>query len=527
MTPKADDRIELDAGPAVKAFYQASDVVSPQREAPGEYPYTRGVGSARQQPLVRIYTGLGSPEQSSKRLQHLLKLGVEDIQIAADLPSQVGYDADHLMASGEVGRAGVALSSLRDMEVLFEGIPLNSFKRVGMLGNSIGPIALALFIALGERQGLSPGEYVVDLQNDPLKEYIARGTQFLPVGAAVRLAADVVEWCSRKAPHWYPQDACVNHINVAGAGSTRATAFALSNAICYIEDVLQRGRDIDDFAGMLQVFADEREDFFVAIANIRATRRVWARIMRERFGARAEASLALSITAYGHGRETRVEPLNNIARIAFGCLAYRLAGVQTLYSSSFDEALATPSDEAVTISVRTQQIINCEQGFSAVVDPLGGSYYVEALTDEIERDILEELGRIDEQGGAVACIDNGYFAAVIAEGAVRRQRWLEEGRREVVGVNRFVVDGEDRGPAAVAAADQDVEARQRERILAVRRDRDNDRVARLLEEVRRACRLRANTVEPITEAVRAYATIGEIADVLRSELGEWVPSRQV
>jgi methylmalonyl-CoA mutase N-terminal domain/subunit len=523
---RSEELVELDAGPRVKAVYTADDVPPERpRERPGEYPFTRGISARWERPLIKLYSGLGTPEQSNRRYRKLVALGVEEIQMATDLPSQIGYDPDHVMAAGEVGRAGVSIASLRDMEVLFDGIPLSSLARVGMLGNAIGPVALALFVALGEAQGLEPHAYVVDLQNDPLKEYFARGTQFLPVEAAVRLAADVVEWCAEHAPHWYPLDACVNHINTAGAGSTAGTAFALADAICYIEYLLGRGLDVDRVAPMLQMFLDEREDLFVAVANIRATRRIWARILKERFGARDPRSLALQVTAYGHGRETRQEPLNNLARITLGCLAYRLAGVQTMYSSSYDEALWTPSDEAVALSVRTQQILAVEQGLDAVVDPLGGSYYVEALTDDIERRIEDILRAVEEQGGAIACIENGYFRSVIAEGAVRRQRRLESGERLVVGLNAFA-GGEgaartEPGPTV----DPEVEAIQRHRLERLRAERDPERVRRALAAVAGAASAGDNVVPSVIDAVRAGATVGEICDVFRSQLGEWVPDR--
>jgi methylmalonyl-CoA mutase N-terminal domain/subunit len=523
-----EDLVELDAGPLVKPFYSEDDLAEPRdRSLPGEFPYTRGISAERSRPLVKLYSGLGTPEQSNRRFRRLVELGVEVIQLATDLPSQVGYDSDHVMATGEVGRAGVAIASLRDMEVLFDGIPLNSLARVSMLGNATGPIFLALFVALGEKQGLARTDYVVDLQNDPLKEYVARGTQFLPVRPAVRLACDVVEWCAREAPHWYPLDACVNHINAAGAGSTAGTAFALANTIAYVEDLLARGLSIDEFAPLLQMFLDEREDFFVAVANIRATRRIWATMMRDTYGARDPRSHALQLTAYGHGRETRVEPMNNIVRIALGCLAYRLAGVQTMYSSSFDEALSTPTDESVVISARTQQILAEEQGLDATVDPFGGSYYVEALTDEIEARIRAELDKIESLGGAIDCVEGGYFRAVIAEGAVRRQQWFESGKRAVVGINRFKLDDAGRQPSpAPAVADADAETVQRERLERLRAERDSAAVDAALEAVAAATREGRNVVPATIDAVRAYATVGEISDVYRGEFGEWQPDQQ-
>jgi len=389
-----------DIGIDVAALYTPADLADRDIDYlrdlgfPGQYPFTRGLtpGMARTEaPMLRVYAGYGSPEESNAYYKYLLELGAEEIVMAVDLPTQVGYDSDHVMAQGEVGRVGVAIDSLRDMEVLFDGIALSRMKRVSMLGNSFGPLALAFFMALGEKQGLTPADFVVDLQNDVLKEYIARGTQFLPVRPALRLAVDVVEYCAREIPHWYPLTVCVNHINSAGAGSSRGTAFALANAICYIEEALRRGLGIDDFASRLTMFLDEREGFCEAAANLRATRRVWARLMKERFGARDARSMGLHITSYGHGGETVHEPLNNITRITLGTLAYVLGGVTFLYNGSFDEALSIPSREAVRVAIRMQQILAHELGIADTVDPLGGSYYVESLTLQIHDAIVEEV----------------------------------------------------------------------------------------------------------------------------------------
>lgn len=491
---------------------------------PGQYPFTRGItpGMFRTEaPMLRVYAGFGTPEESNAYYKYLLDLGAEEIVMAVDLPTQVGYDSDHVMAQGEVGRVGVAIDSLRDMEVLFDGIPLSRPRRVSMLGNSFGPVALALFIALGERQGLAPTDFIVDLQNDVLKEYIARGTQFLPVRPALRLAVDVVEYCTRRLPHWYPLTVCVNHINAAGAGSSRGTAFALANAICYIDEALARGIRIDDFASQLTMFLDERADFFVAVANLRATRRAWARLMKERYGARDPRSMGLHITSYGHGGETVQEPLNNITRITLATLAYVLGGVTFLYNGSYDEALSIPSREAVRVAIRMQQILAHELGITNTVDPLGGSYYVESLALEIHQDIVRELERIQARGGALRCIEDGYFKQAIAEGAVRRQAAFDRGERVSVGVNRF--RRQEPLPRSGFRADPGVADRQVERLALVKRERNPARVAAALAGVAEAARGTANTVPAILEAVRAYATLGEICDTLRGVFGESQP----
>jgi methylmalonyl-CoA mutase, N-terminal domain len=532
--PLREDIFRLDVGPVVEPVYRRADALArgfddERLGDPGEFPFTRGIhpdGLRSRPTLVKVYTGLGTPEDTNARVRKLAGWGAELIQLAADLPSQIGYDPDAIMAAGEVGRAGVSIASLRDMEVIFDGVPLDSLSRVGMLGNSIGPIAAALFIALAERQGVPLERVVVDLQNDPLKEYVARGTQFLPIPPAVRLATDVVAWSAQKAPHWYPLDVCVNHLNAAGAGSTAGTAFALGHAIAYVEALLERGLAIDSFAPMLQLFLDEREDFFVATANVRATRTIWAELMRDRFGATDVRSLALEVTAYGHGRETRREPLNNIVRIALGSLAYYLAGIQSMYTASYDEVLQTPSDEAVKIAIRTQQIMAAELGLGLTADPLGGSYYVESLTREIEDGIRAELAEVDRRGGAVACIESGYVRSVIADGAVRRQRRYEAGSRPMVGVDRLVADDDDGWTLRPARTmTEESERRRSDEVQELRRARESRRVADALRELERALTRRDNSLPTVLEAVRAYATVGEISDVFRAVHGEWSPDQ--
>jgi methylmalonyl-CoA mutase, N-terminal domain len=535
VPPLDPDVFRLDAGPAVERVYTPASLeqrgIDPRRDigVPGQYPFTRGINDTpprARQPLIKFYAGHGGPEETNARYRRLIGWGVQQIQMATDLPSQVGYDPDHVMAAGEVGRAGVSIASLADMEVAFDGIPLNSLARVGLLFNCNGPVGLALLVALGEKQGLKLDDYVVDIQNDPLKEYVARGTQFLPAGAALRLAADVVEWCVRNAPHWYPLDVCVNHLNAAGAGSTYGTAFALANAEAYIEELLGRGLAIDEFAPMLMMFLDEREDFFAAIANIRATRRIWADLMKTRYGATDPGSMALQVTAYGHGRETRREPLNNIARIAFGTLAYYLAGVQTLYDASFDEVLSVPSDDAARISVRIQQIIREEHGFGLTADPLGGSYFVESLTTDLEEGILAALAEVEAVGGALAAISNGHMRRVIADGAVRRQKRYEAGVRAMVGVDRYVDDDPGNINIPLNRVDPAVEQRQRERVRELRASRDASAVGTSLEAIRGSAEAGRNVMPAVLDAVRSYATVGEICDVFREVFGEWEPATE-
>ncbi len=516
------------SGIAAKSLYTPLDLEEEEIDYlrdigfPGQYPFTRGITSNmyRRAPfLFRIYTGFGTARETNRRVKTLLQLGVNDVQLAADLPTQVGYDSDHIMSRGEVGKVGVAIDSLRDMEIIFDGIPLNSFKRVSTLFNSLGPIALCLFMAVGEKQGLSVRDYVVDLQNDVIKEYVSRGTYIFPMEPAIRLCTDVVRFCAEHAPHWYPMTICSNHLNAAGAGSTAATAFAIANGMVYIRDILKKGLPIDRFAPLFCMFLDEREDIFISAANFRATRRLWARIMKEKFGARNPDSLALKITAYSHGGETLREVLNNIVRIAYAALGYVLGGVQFLYNASFDEAVSLASQQAVQVAVRTQQILAHELGITNTVDPLGGSYYLETLTNQIEKRMNEILEKVESFGGALEAIRKGYYQSVIAEGSRLRQRRFEEKDMVSVGVNVFRTEEED--PEPLFRMNQQGEEEQIKSLQSLRRERNHREVQATLSEVKRVAGSEGNLVPPIFSAVKAYATVGEISDVLREVFGEY------
>jgi methylmalonyl-CoA mutase, N-terminal domain len=489
---------------------------------PGQYPYTRGITPAmyRTEPwIIRAYSGFGEPYTCNERYKKLIDCGADEIVMAVDLPTQVGYDSDHLMARGEVGKVGVAIDTLRDMEILFEGIPLNRLKRVSMLGNSFGPVALSLFIALGEKQGLKPSDFVVDLQNDILKEYVARGTYIFPIRPSVRVTTDVVGYCAKHARHWYPSTLCCNHINAAGAGSTKAAAFALANGTCYIQHLLGQGYTIDEIAPLFSMFVDERSDFFLAICHFRALRRVWAKIIKENFKAQDPRSMALKITAYSHGGETLLEPVNNIARITLAALAYVLGGVQFLYNASYDEVLGTPTEEAAKISVRIQQILAHEFGITHTVDPLGGSYFIETVTSQIEKEILEEYEKVEALGGAISAIEKGYYLAAITDGASRRQKAFDKGERIAVGVNKF--RAESKIPFGAFRIDPAIEQKQVERLKQVKTERNGKTVKEALEYVREVAKGEGNLVAPCLEAVRAYGTVGEICDVLRGVFGEY------
>jgi methylmalonyl-CoA mutase N-terminal domain/subunit len=524
-------RFELDCGIAVEPLYTPAKLAAQSFDFardvgfPGEYPFTRGDSPAmyRSEPfVVSAYSGFGEATECNRRFRKLIELGVEQLLVAFDLPTQCGYDSDHLMSAGEVGKVGVSIDTLADMELLFDGIPLDSVKRVGTLGNSIGPIVTAMFAALGEKHGIDRSRYVVNLQNDPLKEYLARGTQILPAAPAARLAMDAVAWCVDHAPNWSPCTVCYNHLNAGGGGSTWGAAIALANAVDYIETLLKRGLRIDDVAPLFHMFPDERHDFFTSVANLRALRRVWARLMRERFGAVDPRSMALRTTVYGHGQETLQEPLNNVVRIAFGTLAYVLGGASYVYIASYDEAVGTPTEDTVKVAIRTQQIIAHEHGITDTIDPLGGSYFVESLTLQIAEGMWNGLEQIMESGGALRVIDSGFGREIMNRGAIRRQQRIDSGDRPWVTVN--VQPQKPNVPNTAFRMDPGAAARQVERTQRIRRERDNARVERALAAVDAACAADANVMPAVLDAVRAYATVGEIVAVWRARYGTFEPS---
>jgi len=492
---------------------------------PGEYPFTRGdrPGMNRTEPfVVSAYSGFGDAEACNQRFRKLIEIGTEQILVALDLPTQCGYDSDHEMSTAEVGQVGVAIDTLADMELLFDGIPADSIKRIGTLGNSIGPIVLALYAALGEKQGIPWSRYTVNLQNDPLKEYIARGTQILPPEPAAKLATDAVAWCAGHAPHWAPMTVCVNHINSGGAGSSMGTAIALANARHYLELLLARGHSIDEVAPLLHMFPDERHDFFVSIANLRALRRIWARLMKETYGATRSEAMACRTTVYGHGQEALAEPLNNIPRTAFGTLAYVLGGASYVYLAGYDEAVSTPNENSAQVALRTLQILAHEHGFTDTIDPLGGSYFIETLTAQVEKQILDGMEKIERIGGALAVISSGFGRQVMTQGAVRRQRAIDSGERPWVTVNLW--PQKPNVPNTAFRGDPQATERQLARLAQVKASRNRAQVEAALADVDRASADGANVVPSVLKAVRAYATVGEIVELWRRRFGSFVPS---
>lgn len=493
---------------------------------PGQAPYTRGFtpGGYRQQLWkMEMYAGFGSAEEANQRYRYLMSQGsTGGISIALDLPTQIGYDSDHPMARDEVGQIGVALTSLDDIERVFDGIPLEQVGHIFSTANCIGPIMCAWLLALYEKRGTKTGDCIVQLQNDPIKEYIARGTQFLPIEASVKLATDMIEYCRTAAPEWLPISISGSHMKQAGATCVQEAAFTICNGIKYVESCLERGMKIDDFGHVLELHFCTEMDFFEEVAKYRATRKVWTRLVRERFGGTTARAQHFRLHATTSGRPlTAQQPLNNIARIALQALSQILGGAEQTRTASFDEALGIPTQEAARTSIRTNQIIAYETGVPDTVDPLGGSYYVEHLTLAYEREIEAIIRQVDEMGGALAAVHDGFYQRAIAQGAYREACAVESGEQVIVGVNRFQSD--EAQPVPTFRVDPGAAERQVAKLKAVREKRDAAAVQRTLADLREVCKGGANVMPAVLACVKAYATIGEISDVWRECFGTYVP----
>ena len=488
---------------------------------PGEYPYTRGVQPNMYRGrlwTMRQYAGLASPEESNRRYRYLLDQGQTGLSIAFDLPTQTGYDSDHPMATGEVGRVGVPISSLADMEVLFDGIPLDRVS-TSMTINATASILLALYVAVGKKQGVPLDKLNGTLQNDILKEYIARGTYIYPPAPSMRLVTDVFRYCSQNVPRWNTISISGYHMSEAGATAVQELAFTFSNAIAYVQSAVDAGLDVDKIAGRLSFFFVAQSDLFEEVAKFRAARRMWAGIMRERFGAENPRSWMLRFHTQTAGVTlTAQQPDNNVIRTTVQALAAVLGGTQSLHVNSKDEALALPTEESVQLSLRTQQILAHESGVTDTVDPLAGSYYVESLTDRLEEEAFRHIERIDELGGAVAALEDGYQIREIHESAYRHQREVEREERVVVGVNRYQASTPP--IAKVQSIEPEQTQSQLRRLARVHSERDGSKVEASLARLEEVARGSENTVPAILECVEAYATVGEIADVFRGVFGE-------
>jgi methylmalonyl-CoA mutase N-terminal domain/subunit len=524
------DRRTTDAGIEVRPLYGPDDLrgLDPERDLglPGGPPFTRGVHPSMYRGrlwTMRQYAGMGSAEETNRRFRYLLDHGQTGLSVAFDLPTQMGYDSDHPRAEGEVGRTGVAIDSVEDMAGLLDGIPLDQVT-TSMTINATAPILLLLYELVAEEQGVSSDALGGTVQNDILKEYAARGTYIYPPGPSMRLVTDLFAYCQDRIPRWNTISISGYHMREAGATAVQEVAFTLANAIAYVRAALQAGLGVDDFAPRLSFFFACHMDFFEEVAKFRAARRMWSRIMTETFGATDPRSSMLRFhTQTGGATLTAQQPENNIVRTALEALAAVLGGTQSLHTNSFDEALALPTERAAKIALRTQQVIALESGVANTVDPVGGSYFVETMTNDIEAEARASLERIEGMGGAVAAIEAGWIQDEIHESAYRVQEGVESGHRVVVGVNRFVEDDEE--PVELLRLDEKAVGRQVDRLKALRERRDGGGVDRALKEVEEAARGTDNLLYPMREALRARATLGEVSDALRSAFGEHRPDR--
>src|SRR3954463_12659614 len=513
---------ETDSGIEVKPVYTEEDVAGLELQLPGEFPFTRGpyADMYRGRPwTIRQYAGFASAEETNARFRYLLERGQHGLSVAFDLPTQLGYDSDDERAVGEVGRTGVAIDSLADMELLFEKIPLGEVS-TSMTINAPAALLLLLYELVAEQQGVSADRLRGTAQNDILKEYIARGNYIFPPRPSMRLTTDLFAYCAERLPSWNTISISGYHIREAGSTAVQELAFTLANGIAYCQAAVDAGLSPDDFGERLSFFFNAHNDFFQEVAKFRAARRLWARVMRDRFGATNPKALALRFHAQTGGSTlTAQQPENNIVRVAIQALSAVAGGAQSIHTNAFDEALALPTERSAKIALRTQQLLANEAGGTDTADPLGGSYFIEALTDELERKAGELIERIDELGGAVAAVEQGFVQGEIENAAFQWQQQIEGGKRVIVGVNTYVAEEEQ--PIELQAIDPAAEQRQLERTAKVRAGRNADEADTALDGIRAAARGTENMLPPMREALRVHCTIGEICGALRAEWGEY------
>lgn len=491
---------------------------------PGQYPFTRGVQPTMYRGrfwTMRMYAGFSTAEESNKRYRYLLASGGTGLSVAFDLPTQIGYDSDHVMAEGEVGKVGVAIDSLADMEILFREIPLDKVS-TSMTINAPASVLLAMYIAVGEKQGVSMDKLKGTIQNDILKEYSARGTYIFPPKPSMRLITNIFEFCAAKVPNWNTISISGYHIREAGSTASQEIAFTIADGIAYVEAALKAGMDIDAFAGRLSFFWNAHNNVLEEVAKFRASRRIWAKVMKERFHAQKAKSQMLRVHTQTAGSMlTAQQPENNVVRVALQVAAAVMGGTQSLHTNSKDEALALPTEASVQVALRTQQIVAYESGLADTIDPLAGSYYVEALTNRIEAEAWAYIKKIDELGGAPEAINKGYIQKEIQESAYKWQMQVEKGERIIVGVNKFVV--EEEAPKNLLRVDASVGELQKKKIADLKAKRDNAKVAATLAALEEGCKAdeSVNLMPLILDAVRAYATEGEICGVMRKVFGEY------
>lgn len=505
----------------IKELYTSADLPSDDASLPGQFPFTRGVQQSMYRGklwTMRQYAGFSTAEESNRRYHYLLQQGVNGLSVAFDLPTQIGYDSDHPLADGEVGKVGVAIDSLEDMEILFKGIPLGEVS-TSMTINATGFILLALYAAVARKQGISPAQLSGTIQNDILKEYAARGTYIYPPKPSMRIITDIFEWCSREMPKWNTISISGYHIREAGSSAVQEVAFTLSNGKAYVEAALEKGLDINIFGKRLSFFFNSHNDLFEEIAKFRAARRMWARIMKD-LGATDEKAMMLRFhTQTGGSTLTAQQPLNNISRVTIQTLAAVLGGTQSLHTNGYDEALGLPTEEAAAIALRTQQIVAYESGVTNTADPLAGSYFIENLTDAVEAKAMELMQKIDDMGGSISAIEQGFIQNEIARSAYAYQKNIESEKKIIVGVNRFTTKTSAEAP--VFKVDGSVQEIQTAKLKALKDKRSAEAVAQSLSQIRKAAQGTENLMPVVLDAVENLCTLGEISDALRSVFGEY------
>lgn len=521
--PERNTRFATDSGIPIERLYlpDKRDYLE-SLGFPGKYPFTRGVYPSMYRSrlwTMRQYAGFGSAEESNKRYRYLLQQGTTGLSVAFDLPTQMGYDSDHPLAEGEVGRVGVAIDSLEDMEILFKEIDLEKVT-TSMTINATAAILLALYVAVAKKQGANLRTLSGTVQNDILKEYIARGTHIYPPRPSMRLVTDIIRWCADELPRWNAISISGYHIREAGSTAVQEVAFTFANAIAYVQAAVDAGLHVDTFGPQLSFFFNAHNNFFEEIAKFRAARRTWARIMKERFGATNPEAMKLRFHVQTGGSTLTAQQIDtNVVRVSLQALAAVLGGCQSLHTNARDEALALPTEASARLALRTQQVIAYESGVADTIDPIGGSYYVERLTDEIEKGALEYLEKIDRMGGALAAIEKKFYQSEIAKSAYEYQRAIEKKEKIIVGVNDFRT--EEKEHVEILEIDPAVRDRQIKRLKDLRAKRSNERVRKALDDLRKVAEGSDNLLPPILTAVESYATLGEISDALRDVWGEY------
>jgi methylmalonyl-CoA mutase N-terminal domain/subunit len=522
------DEFKSDSGRTVKPLYTPLDLEDIDYEEninyPGKYPFTRGVYPTMYRSkfwTMRQYAGFGNAKETNQRFRYLLDQGQTGLSVAFDLPTQIGYDSDHPLARGEVGKVGVAIDTLADMEVLFDQIPLEEVS-TSMTINSPASILLAMYMVVAEKQGVSPDKLAGTIQNDILKEYIARGTYIFPPEPSLRIITDIFEYCSKEMPRWNTISISGYHIREAGSDAVQELAFTIADGIEYVQAAVDIGMDVDQFAPRLSFFFNAQMDLFEEVAKFRAGRRLWAEVMEERFDAKKDKSKMLRFHTQTAGSAlTAQQPMNNIMRVTLQALSAVLGGTQSLHTNSYDEALGLPTEDSVKIALRTQQILAHETGAADTIDPMAGSYYVESLTDKFVKEAKEYIDKIDDLGGMAKAIENGFVQREIQESAYQIQKKVENKEKVVVGVNEFT-EQESKKAKNLLKVDPEVEKHQIDGLKKIKEKRDDKKVDQALQKVRDAAESEGkNLMYPIIEAVKEYATIGEISDVLRDKFGEY------